>query len=310
MKADAKKTSNTGTATAKRKKRTAAVLNAVVNGPSTASAASSSSAAPSAPPKGAVNSFATSGAPSGKDSLVVVFDIETTDLPKGDNFDNVRIVQMCCALCCRSTLEEKERVSVIIKTDGFPVLLSEIHGITEEISLRDGELFEAAATRVGALFCKASAVIAHNVQFDPLPNHHNATDDVENLIVALKMAALLLEGWLVKDGNMMGSWKNRYCTLTFQNNEFEFEYYVSDDKKDKKGVFTIARASGFKKAPNSGEIKNCFSIEVAESGGTGRKAGAKVVSSRLLLPSSPPPPLWIPDSRRKQSARDDSAAAD
>ncbi|KAJ1424395.1 hypothetical protein B484DRAFT_398305, partial [Ochromonadaceae sp. CCMP2298] len=78
---------------------------------------------------------------------------------------------------------------------------------------------------------------------------------------------------------MMGSWKNRYCTLTFQNNEFEFEYYVSDDKKDKKGVFTIARASGFKKAPNSGEIKNCFSIEVAESGGTGRKAGAKVVFS-------------------------------
>ncbi|KAJ1439664.1 ribonuclease H-like domain-containing protein [Ochromonadaceae sp. CCMP2298] len=103
---------------------------------------------------------------SGRAGLVVIFDIETTGLPKGDNFDNARIVQMCCVLCCRSTLEERERVSVIIKTDGFPVLLSKLHGITEEISLRDGELFEAAATRVGALFSQASAVIAHNVQFD------------------------------------------------------------------------------------------------------------------------------------------------
>eukprot|EP00601_Ochromonadales_sp_CCMP2298_P017136 CAMPEP_0173227548 /NCGR_PEP_ID=MMETSP1142-20121109/6024_1 /TAXON_ID=483371 /ORGANISM="non described non described, Strain CCMP2298" /LENGTH=576 /DNA_ID=CAMNT_0014156075 /DNA_START=58 /DNA_END=1785 /DNA_ORIENTATION=- len=103
------------------------------------------------------------------------------------------------------------------------------------------------------------------------------------------MAALLLEGWLVKDGNMMGSWKNRYCSLTFDDTvaQFTFEYFVGLEKKDKKGAFTIARASGFKKAPNSGEIKNCFSIEVAAA--TGRKAGARVT---LSAPSTEAFVLW------------------
>mmetsp|Transcript_6505 Transcript_6505/g.10944 ORF Transcript_6505/g.10944 Transcript_6505/m.10944 type:complete len:599 (+) Transcript_6505:152-1948(+) len=93
------------------------------------------------------------------------------------------------------------------------------------------------------------------------------------------MASLLLEGWLVKDGNMLGSWKNRYCVLTFKDNAFTFEYYVSDDKADKKGTFVLARNANFTKVADSGDIKNCFSIEVAASGSGSRKAGTKVTFS-------------------------------
>eukprot|EP00600_Ochromonadales_sp_CCMP1393_P007882 CAMPEP_0174967610 /NCGR_PEP_ID=MMETSP0004_2-20121128/7678_1 /TAXON_ID=420556 /ORGANISM="Ochromonas sp., Strain CCMP1393" /LENGTH=609 /DNA_ID=CAMNT_0016216759 /DNA_START=77 /DNA_END=1906 /DNA_ORIENTATION=+ len=93
------------------------------------------------------------------------------------------------------------------------------------------------------------------------------------------MAALLLEGWLVKDGNMLGSWKNRYCVLTFANGAFSLDYYVSDDKSDKKGTFVLARDSGFTKVANSGDIKNCFSLSVAASGSGSRKTGSKVTFS-------------------------------
>jgi DNA polymerase III epsilon subunit-like protein len=92
---------------------------------------------------------------------VAVFDIETTGLHA-----SCRIVQMCCMLCDRHTLEVLEQVSVIVKSDGFGVLASDIHGITEEISSREGEPFVAAAMQINALFSKASAVIAHNVNFD------------------------------------------------------------------------------------------------------------------------------------------------
>ena len=93
------------------------------------------------------------------------------------------------------------------------------------------------------------------------------------------MTALLLEGWLVKDGNSMGGWKNRYCSLTFANNQFTLDYFVSDDKAEKKGTFVFARNSGFTKVADSGDNKNCFSLEVADSGSLGRKAGARVTFS-------------------------------
>jgi len=103
------------------------------------------------------------------------------------------------------------------------------------------------------------------------------------------MASLLLEGWLVKDGNMLGSWKNRYCVLTFEENAFTLEYFVSDDKAAKKGTFVIARTSGFAPSADSGDIKNCFSIEVAAAGSGSRKAGTKVIFS---APSAEAFALW------------------
>jgi uncharacterized protein YbjT (DUF2867 family) len=99
------------------------------------------------------------------------------------------------------------------------------------------------------------------------------------------MAALLLEGWLVKDGNMLGSWKNRFCTLTFSDNQFTLEYYVSDNKAEKKGTFIIPRNSGFSKVVDSGDIKNCFSLEVSQSGSGSRKAGTRVTFSAPTVES-------------------------
>lgn len=96
---------------------------------------------------------------------------------------------------------------------------------------------------------------------------------------------LLLEGWLVKDGNMLGSWKNRFCSLTFADNQFTLDYYVSDNKTEKKGTFVIPRKSGFAKVADSGDIKNCFSLEVSQSGSGSRKAGAKVTFSAPTIES-------------------------
>lgn len=99
------------------------------------------------------------------------------------------------------------------------------------------------------------------------------------------MAALLLEGWLVKDGNMLGSWKNRFCSLTFADNQFTLDYYVGDNKAEKKGTFIIPRKSGFAKVSDSGDIKNCFSLEVSQSGSGSRKAGTKVTFSAPTIES-------------------------
>jgi DNA polymerase III epsilon subunit-like protein len=97
----------------------------------------------------------------GKEGRVAVFDIETTSLYTS----SCRIVQMCCKLCDRRTLEVLDSVSVFIKSDGFKITATHIHGITEEISSR-GEPFVTAAMQIHALFSQASAVVAHNVKFD------------------------------------------------------------------------------------------------------------------------------------------------
>jgi uncharacterized protein YbjT (DUF2867 family) len=84
---------------------------------------------------------------------------------------------------------------------------------------------------------------------------------------------------------MLGSWKNRFCSLTFADNQFTLDYYVSDNKAEKKGTFIVPRKSGFTKVPDSGDIKNCFSLEVAQSGSGSRKAGAKVTFSAPTIES-------------------------
>jgi uncharacterized protein YbjT (DUF2867 family) len=91
--------------------------------------------------------------------------------------------------------------------------------------------------------------------------------------------ALLLEGWLVKDGNGMGGWKNRFCSLTFANNQFTLDYFVGDNKAEKKGAFVFARKSGFAKTADNGENKFCFTLDVIDSDSVSRKAGGKVTFS-------------------------------
>jgi uncharacterized protein YbjT (DUF2867 family) len=101
--------------------------------------------------------------------------------------------------------------------------------------------------------------------------------------------AQLLEGWLVKDGNGLGGWKNRYCILTFANAKFSLDYYVDNSKNDKKGTFVFARKSGFTKAADSGENKFCFSLDVSDADSSSRKAGTKVTFS---APSMEAFKLW------------------
>jgi NAD(P)H dehydrogenase (quinone) len=91
--------------------------------------------------------------------------------------------------------------------------------------------------------------------------------------------ALLLEGWLMKAGNGMGGWKNRYCSLTFANNQFILDYFVAENKAEKKGAFVLARKSGFAKAADSGENKSCFTLDIVDSDSMSRKTGTKVTFS-------------------------------
>jgi DNA polymerase III epsilon subunit-like protein len=100
-------------------------------------------------------------------SLVVVFDVETTGLAHGDDYEKCRIVQMSCTLCERSSLDQVgECVTVIVEPVDFEVPPDCVHGLTHEMCLREGVRFPAAAAAVGSLFLQAEAVVAHNVAFD------------------------------------------------------------------------------------------------------------------------------------------------
>ncbi|KAJ1405442.1 hypothetical protein B484DRAFT_214860, partial [Ochromonadaceae sp. CCMP2298] len=72
-------------------------------------------------------------------SLVVVFDVETTGLAHGDDYEKCRIVQMSCTLCERSSLDQVgECVTVIVEPVDFEVPPDCVHGLTHEMCLREG----------------------------------------------------------------------------------------------------------------------------------------------------------------------------
>ena len=111
-------------------------------------------------------------------SKVVIFDIETTGLPqKGklgkrhdfrdlSSYDTCRVVQMCCMLCDRETLQTIDTYEVIIKADGFVITNSAFHGVSQEMSLREGVPFSFAMERLLDMFQQSSVLIAHNAVFD------------------------------------------------------------------------------------------------------------------------------------------------
>lgn len=111
--------------------------------------------------------------------MALILDIETTGFPdrKGlkhgqvpdyknlTKYEDARIVQFTMMIC-NENFDEIEIDDFIVKTDGFKIPNSHIHGITEQISIDDGY----ALTDVIAVFQKylkqCSHIFAHNIDFD------------------------------------------------------------------------------------------------------------------------------------------------
>jgi DNA polymerase-3 subunit alpha len=108
--------------------------------------------------------------------MLLILDVETTGLPKriGKGFpaynnihayDDARMVQLTMMLC-NDNLEEIELLDYIIKSDGFSINNSHLHGITEEISLHQGIPFSEIVSVILSQIKKVSHIIAHNIEFD------------------------------------------------------------------------------------------------------------------------------------------------
>ena len=112
-------------------------------------------------------------------SLNMIIDVETTGLPQCDElpyginppyenldkYDSARMVQITFMIC-NEDFEEIELQDFIIKSDGFSIDNSYIHGITNEISENQGKPFSEIANIFSTYLQKISNVIAHNANFD------------------------------------------------------------------------------------------------------------------------------------------------
>jgi len=112
----------------------------------------------------------------------IIFDIETTGLPKSYNahfsdnkaYDSSRIVQIAWKLfdagCASANAPASPSCisteSFIIQCDGFRIANSHFHGITEERSELEGVPLETALRAFYRDALMADMLIAHNIQFD------------------------------------------------------------------------------------------------------------------------------------------------
>lgn len=111
--------------------------------------------------------------------MYLIIDIETIGFPKrkdlkfGDEpdykdnqkYDSARMVQLSFMLC-NDKLEEISIEDIIIKADGFNINNADIHGITNEISEKEGVICEDALNLLEKYLHKCSYIIAHNTAFD------------------------------------------------------------------------------------------------------------------------------------------------
>lgn len=108
-------------------------------------------------------------------NLVMFIDIETSGLPLKTNsyeddspvkYDNARAIQLSMITCDRESFAIVDSKSYLIKSDGFPIDNSEIHGITLQRSLTEGIEFDAVMNDFKKYLQITSLLLAHNADFD------------------------------------------------------------------------------------------------------------------------------------------------
>lgn len=105
--------------------------------------------------------------------MLLFFDTETTGLPKNwklpiTNFDNwPRLVQLAWIVSDNNG-NIIDIADYIIKPDNFiiPQEASNIHKITTERAMKEGEKLEIVLKKLNCLIEKSKYIIAHNINFD------------------------------------------------------------------------------------------------------------------------------------------------
>jgi len=109
--------------------------------------------------------------------MALIFDTETNGLPmcKGygffpaytetEKYNNARVVQVSYIIT-DSFYNKLEECDTIIKTDNFKIENHRFHGITEEISEKDGIPFVEFAKGFNNSLDFVTKIVAHNLSFD------------------------------------------------------------------------------------------------------------------------------------------------
>ena len=98
--------------------------------------------------------------------IALFFDTETTGF-KSSTY-TPRLVQLGAILQDTETKRVLQELNVMIRTDGFeiPEVVSQIHGITNELADNFGIALELVDQLFGAMVLKVDVVVAHNISFD------------------------------------------------------------------------------------------------------------------------------------------------
>jgi DNA polymerase III epsilon subunit-like protein len=109
--------------------------------------------------------------------MALIFDTETNGLPQCrgysdypdytnlEKYKNARIVQISYIIT-DTDYNKLEEFNTIIKRDSFSIENSQFHGITDEISDRDGIPFTEFAELFNNSLDHVDTIIAHNILFD------------------------------------------------------------------------------------------------------------------------------------------------
>jgi len=97
--------------------------------------------------------------------MLLIIDTETTNLPKGSDFTNVRMVQLTMLLC-DPTYTPIQLKDFIVKRDRYSIDNYKFHGITNEISDKEGIDIREVFQELSILLQDTTHILAHNAEFD------------------------------------------------------------------------------------------------------------------------------------------------
>jgi DNA polymerase III epsilon subunit-like protein len=110
---------------------------------------------------------------------VVVFDLETTGLPRTrgfnlwyppeqlDAYQSSRMIELACVTLTQTEhgWQENEQRTFLFRPDGYRIENSQFHGITHDQAEQEGVPLASVAADLASMFA-VDAWIAHNVHFD------------------------------------------------------------------------------------------------------------------------------------------------